>query len=53
MIFPVKLRHADEEVDEEPFIVLLAVALIAGPSTIMAESGSRYELRNLRYKNNK
>lgn len=34
MIFPAKLHHGDEAADEEPFIVPLAVPLIAGPSTI-------------------
>jgi multiple antibiotic resistance protein len=34
MIFPSKLHHGEEAVDEEPFIVPLAVPLIAGPSTV-------------------
>ncbi|MEW8550118.1 MAG: YhgN family NAAT transporter [Candidatus Thiodiazotropha endolucinida] len=34
MIFPSRPDHGDEAMDEEPFIVPLAVPLIAGPSTI-------------------
>ncbi|MET0002157.1 MAG: MarC family protein [Candidatus Thiodiazotropha sp.] len=34
MIFPNRPDHGDEALDEEPFIVPLAVPLIAGPSTI-------------------
>jgi multiple antibiotic resistance protein len=34
MIFPSRPDHGDEAVDEDPFIVPLAVPLIAGPSTI-------------------
>ncbi|MES9824463.1 MAG: MarC family protein [Candidatus Thiodiazotropha endolucinida] len=34
MIFPSRPDHGDEALDEEPFIVPLAVPLIAGPSTI-------------------
>ncbi|MCU7942560.1 MAG: NAAT family transporter [Candidatus Thiodiazotropha sp. (ex Cardiolucina cf. quadrata)] len=34
MIFPSRPDHGDEVMDEEPFIVPLAVPLIAGPSTI-------------------
>ncbi|MES9926216.1 MAG: MarC family protein [Candidatus Thiodiazotropha endolucinida] len=34
MIFPSRPDHGDEAMDEEPYIVPLAVPLIAGPSTI-------------------
>jgi len=34
MIFPSRASHADADVEEEPFLVPLAVPLVAGPSTI-------------------
>ena len=34
MIFPGRASHADIDVEEEPFLVPLAVPLVAGPSTI-------------------
>ena len=34
MIFPGRGSHADVDVEEEPFLVPLAVPLVAGPSTI-------------------
>ena len=34
MIFPSRAAHAEVDVDEEPFLVPLAVPFVAGPSTI-------------------
>jgi len=34
MIFPVRMAHAEAEFEDEPFLVPLAVPMVAGPSTI-------------------